>query len=228
MLWIILVHDHSFDPEVYKILGSMTMQSVTVNKNRYDRDEEQAKRLVGQFRNGDDQALNKLIMMYRSQVTALALKMVNDYDEASDIAQDVFVKVAANIWRYDTKKRFYTWLYRITVNAGIDYIRKHKRHRHEQLEDHLDYTDRYDVSPEYNYRRRQLTSYIDQAADALNEKQRSAFLLRDVNGCKIDEVASIMDMPEATVRWYLHRARTRLRRELSRRCPQLLLQFGVE
>lgn len=194
-----------------------------------DLDEElEVKRLIAASKGGNQHAFTELVNRYRGQVASLAYKMVNDYDEAADIAQTVFVKMSRNLWRYDEKKKFYTWLYRITVNASIDYIRKHKRHRHESLENLNESIDSLESDPEFSYRRRQINGYISQAAESLNEKQRSAFILRDVEGCKIDDVASIMNMPEATVRWYLHRARSKVRKELMRRCPHLLLLLGIK
>jgi len=193
-----------------------------------DKDEREVKKLVAEIKQGNRLAFTELVNKYRSQVAALAYKMVNDYDEAADITQNVFVKMSKNIWRYDENKKFYTWLYRITVNASIDYIRKHKRHRHEPLENFRETIENLEADPEHRYRRQQINNFINQAARSLNEKQRSAFILRDVEGCKIDDVASIMNMPEATVRWYLHRARTKVRKELQRRCPQLLLMLGIK
>jgi len=193
-----------------------------------DKDEREVRMLVAEIKRGNRLAFTELVNKYRSQVAALAYRMVNDYDEAADITQNVFVKMSKNIWRYDDNKKFYTWLYRITVNASIDYIRKHKRHRHEPLDDFRETIENFEADPEHSYRRQQISNFIDQAARSLNEKQRSAFILRDVEGCKIDDVANIMNMPEATVRWYLHRARTKVRKELQRRCPQLLLMLGIK
>lgn len=192
-----------------------------------DKDELMAKRLIREFKQGDQAAFTELVRRYRSQVTALAYKIVNDYDEAADVAQNVFLKVSKNIWRYDEQKRFYTWLHRITVNASIDYIRKHRRHRHEQLDDFHDSLEGLQATPDVSYNRSQIDGFIRKAAGLLNEKQRSAFLLRDVEGNRIDDVANIMEVPEATARWYLHRARSRIRKELLRKCPQLLAMLGI-
>lgn len=192
-------------------------------------EEARIKLLVQKIKQGSQTALSELIRKYRKQVAALAYNMVGDYDEAADITQVVFVKMSGNIWRYDENKKFYTWLYRITVNASIDYMRKHKRHRHEPLESyHHIQQNGGRGGPEFNFQLNRLGSYIDQATDILNDKQKQAFLLRDVEGCKIDDVASQMGIPEATVRWYLHRARSRVRHELTRRCPQLLMLFGLK
>ncbi|HOP05945.1 MAG TPA: sigma-70 family RNA polymerase sigma factor [candidate division Zixibacteria bacterium] len=193
-----------------------------------DRDEVNTKALVSRIKRGDQRAFAELMKRYRSQVAALAYRMVGDYDEAADITQIVFVKVNHNIWRYDEKKKFYTWLYRITVNACIDYIRKHRRHQHEPLDNYHELLQSDDSTPEDRYHRERIRDYIHQATRKLNEKQRSAFMLRDIEGCKLDRVAEVMDIPEATVRWYLHRARGKIRKELQRKCPQLLLMLGIK
>lgn len=192
-----------------------------------DQNEILAKKLIARIRQGDKAAFTELVSRYRNQVGALAYRMVNDYDEAADITQIVFMKMAKNIWRYDDKKKFYTWLHRITVNASIDYIRKHRRHQHEPLEEFHDIQESNRRGPEFTYQRRQLSDQIERATDTLNDKQKSAFMLRDIEGCKLDDVANIMEMPEATVRWYLHRARSKIRKELLRRCPQLLIALGI-
>lgn len=193
-----------------------------------EQDELRVKALIAEIKHGNQLAFAELVRRYRSQVASLAYKMVGDYDEAADIAQNVFVKMAANIWRYDEKKKFYTWLYRITVNASIDHIRKHRRYRHEPLENYHESLESDQANPEHKYRREQLNDYIRQATTTLNDKQRSAFVLRDMEGCRVDDVAVIMNMPEATVRWYLHRARAKIRKELVRRCPQLLMLLGIK
>jgi RNA polymerase sigma-70 factor (ECF subfamily) len=192
------------------------------------RDEARTKELIEQIRRGDKQAFTELVRRYRNQVAALAYRTVGDYDEAADITQIVFMKVNRNIGRYDPSKKFYTWLYRITVNACIDYLRKHRRHQHEPLENFSDMLETDTAGPADSYNRHRLKVYITEASQNLNEKQRSAFVLRDVEGCKLHDVADIMDMPEATVRWYLHRARTKVRKELLRRCPQLLIALGIK
>ena len=194
----------------------------------FEDDERVVKELIAKFKAGDQAAFSEIVNRYRSQVAAIAYKLVSDFDEAADIAQDVFVKMAKNIHQYDESKKFYTWLYRISVNASIDFMRKNKRHRHEPLEHAYSASTKEQNSPDQTYNRERIQKYIATAADSLNEKQKSAFMLRDVKGSKISEVADIMDMPEATVRWYLHRARTKIKKELTRNCPHLLIMFGLK
>ncbi len=208
--------------------NQITLSTIQKGPDPDNQDEREIRRLISEFKGGNKRAFTEIVRRYRNQVVALAYKMTKDYDEAADIAQNVFVKMAKNIWRYDEKKKFYTWLYRITVNASIDHIRKYHRHRHEPLDNFPDIKESLRTSPEYTFRNQQLKGHMHAAARTLNEKQRTAFVLRDVEGCKVDDVANIMNMPEATVRWYLHRARARIRKELTRRCPHLLVAMGIK
>ncbi len=201
-----------------------------IDRQRQDEEkkEKETRNIIVKIKNGDEQAYSKLIKLYHNQVASLAYKMVGDYDEAADIAQDVFVKTSQNIWRYDESKKFYTWLYRITINAAIDYKRKHKRHYHESIDRVNGKADEKFSTPEVSFQRGQIRQYIDEATQGLNEKQRSAFVLRDVDGFNINDVADTMDMPVATVRWYLHRARTIVKKDLLKKCPHLLLALGFK
>ncbi|MFH2035213.1 MAG: sigma-70 family RNA polymerase sigma factor [Candidatus Zixiibacteriota bacterium] len=191
-----------------------------------DRLDRETRVIISKIKDGQSKAFSELVKLYKNQVAALAYKMVGDYDEAADIMQNVFVKVDQNIWRYDESKRFYTWLYRITVNASIDYMRKHNRHQHESIDNIVEKADDKFISPEDEFNRNRIREYIDDATHSLNEKQRNAFVLRDMKGVEIDDVANIMDMPEATVRWYLYRARAKIKKELLKKHPQLLISMG--
>jgi RNA polymerase sigma-70 factor (ECF subfamily) len=177
-------------------------------------DEKETLRLIEQIRTGDSRAFSELMNRYKSQVAGIAYRVVGDYDDAGDVTQLVFIKTAANLNRYDSSKRFSTWLYRITVNASIDYLRRHRRHVHEQLDNYAETLENLEASPAQIYHRKYLRYLILKAAEQLSARQRAAFVLKDMEGYDIPEVAKIMDMPEATVRWYIHRARLRLRREL--------------
>jgi len=188
-------------------------QSVT-GRRRSREDEAETLELIEKIRSGDKNAFGELMNRYRSQIAGVAYRMVGDYDDAKDITQLVFVKMVRNLHRYDFSKRFSTWLYRITVNASIDYIRKHKRHAHEDLDNYSESLENFEASPAQKYHRKYIRYLILKAAENLTDKQRAAFILKDFEGHEVSEVAEILDMPQATVRWYIHRARLALRREL--------------
>ncbi len=192
-------------------------------------DETYVKEVIKEIQAGKGHLFKELIDRYRSQVAGIAFKMVGDYDDAKDITQMVFVKTFYNIKRFDTSKRFSTWLYRIAVNASIDYIRKFKKHKFEEIDDMTEPRDAplSTQTPEQVYRLKELREYILKAARKLNEKQYTAFVLKDLEGLDIDEIAQIMGMPQATVRWYLHRARKQLRGDLRRHFGPILDKLGI-
>lgn len=183
--------------------------------------------LVRLVKSGDTAAFEELVRLYRSQVAGIAYRIVGDYDDAKDITQMVFVKLYHNLRRYDPSKRFTTWLYRIATNASIDYVRKFKKQKFELLEETWGLVDTHSLSPAQELTYRMLKEHVLRSADRLSFKQRTAFVLRDVDGLDIAEVALIMNMPQATVRWYLHRARQRLRLEIQKKHPHLLAQLGA-
>ena len=173
--------------------------------------------LIARVKEKDEAAFKELVEKYKAQVAGLAFKMVGDYEDAKDISQIVFVKTFYNLKSFDPKKKFSTWLYRITVNTSIDYWRRYRKHKHENLEEAEGTPIGVGLSPEAVYFRKDAAERIKKALEVLSPKQRSIFVLRDMEGLDITEVATIMNMPQVTVRWYLHRSRTKIRSELARR-----------
>jgi len=191
-------------------------------------DDERVVEIIERIQAGDQQAFEQLVSMYRAQVAGVAYKIVGDYDDAKDITQMVFVKLYHNLKRYDPEKKFTTWLYRIATNAAIDFVRKFKKQKFELLEENWGVSESTDATPSEELALKMLKEFILKAADRLTYKQRTAFVLRDVDGLDIAEVSRIMDMPQATVRWYLHRARARLRGDIRRKYPHLLDELGID
>ncbi len=203
---------HSHGDDLHDVRGNSDAGSSHRGRDRSD--EVETLDLIEQIRAGSSVAFGELMNRYQSQVARIAYRVVGNYDDAKDVTQLVFVKTAANLNRYDPARRFSTWLHRITVNTSIDYLRKHRRHVHEQLDNYAETIENYEASPAQLYHRKYLRYLILKAAEQLSAKQRAAFVLKDMEGHDVREVAEIMDIPEATVRWYIHRARLQLRREL--------------
>jgi len=184
--------------------------------------------VIERAKNGDETAFQQIVDKYKTQVASIAYKMVGDYEDAKDISQIVFVKTYQNLVNFDTTKKLSTWLYRITINASIDFIRKHKKHKHELLDNIFGELKEKKQDVEKVYQRSLIKWAIDDSMDALNPRQKAVFVLRDLEGLDIREVAQITDMPQATVRWYLHRARSKLRGELTKHHPELLKKMGIK
>ncbi len=183
--------------------------------------------IIERAKKGDQSAFQQIVDKYKTQVASIAYKMVGDYEDAKDISQIVFVKTYQNLVNFDTTKKLSTWLYRITINASIDFIRKHKKHKHELLDNIFGELKEKKQDVEKIYQRNLIKWAINDSMEALNPRQKAVFVLRDLEGLDIKEVAQITGMPQATVRWYLHRARSKLRSELTKHHPQLLKKMGI-
>lgn len=204
----------------------LSLSETETDKKEVRDSEEEVIEAIKKARAGDESAFKKLVEKYRSQVVGVAFRMVGDYEDAKDVSQMVFIKTYQNLDRFDTSKKFSTWLYRITINASIDFLRKYKKHRHESLDESLNITKEDQADAEEIYKRGLIKWAINQSLEKLSAKQKSVFVLRDLEGLDIKMVAQILSMPQATVRWYLHRARAKLKEELTKNFPQLVERRG--
>ena len=188
---------------------------------------EEERGLIDKAKRGDQLSFKKIVEKYKSQVGSLAYRMVGDYEDAKDITQNVFVKIYQNLKRFDTKRKFSTWLYRIAMNASIDFLRKYRRHKIDHLDDLIGQLSNAKGNTEKVFNDTLIRWSVKDVLDSLSAKQKAVFVLRDLEGLDIKEVAQITGMPQATVRWYLHRARAKLKAELIKRHPSVLKRIGV-
>jgi len=181
--------------------------------------EDGTRKLVARINCGDSHALSELFGRYHKQVMSHAYQIAGDYDDAADIAQSVFIKLSRHLSRYDPTKRFYTWLYRITLNAGIDFLRRQHRHQHEPLDAHVEWLRAQQPTPEEACRLQLVLKRLAGSLPRLSEPQRSVFVLRDMEGRSVADVAAMLEISQATVRWHLSRARRTIRRSLAPEWP---------
>ena len=186
--------------------------------------------LIRRAVDGDMDAVNELIRLKREQVVRVAYQVTGDWEDAIDVSQGVFVRLWKRLHRYDPSRRFDTWLYRITVNAAIDYVRSRGRHLQPLPDEPADL-------PAHTATRPVGESALDIAAlrkafaslsARLAPKQRMAFVLREVEGLETAEVARIMNVAESTVRNHLLQARRVLRRGLEQEYPGLVPRGSSE
>lgn len=189
---------------------------------------EEERKLINKAQKGDELSFKRLVDKYKSQVGGLAYKMVRDYEDAKDISQNVFIKTYQNLNKFDIEKRFSTWLYRIAMNASIDFLRKYRRHKIDRLDNLVGQLSNAKDNTDEVFNNTLIGWAVGDTLGSLNEKQRSVFVLRDIEGLSIKEVSQITQMPQATVRWYLHRARAKLKGELIKRHPSILRKIGVK
>jgi RNA polymerase sigma-70 factor (ECF subfamily) len=219
--------ERKFVKEEKETADSKNTRSET-NQTEFSAEDKDLLEIIERAKNGDQAAFQQIVDKYKTQVASIAYKMVGDYEDAKDISQIVFVKTYQNLVNFDTTKKLSTWLYRITINASIDFIRKHKKHKHELLDNIFGELKEKKQDVEKIYQRSLIKWAINDSMEALNPRQKAVFVLRDLEGLDIKEVAQITGMPQATVRWYLHRARSKLRSELTKHHPQILKKMGIK
>jgi len=162
-------------------------------------------------------AFQELVETHKKRVYYLALDLTGNHHDAEDLAQDVFIKAyrAMDSFRGDAK--VFTWLYRIAVNTHLNRRRK-KAVRNMQLQEDFDrQADDSGALPDTDEQaqRQQMQSHIRASLDALSPRERSAFVLKHMNGLTIKDTAAAMDIAPGTVKSLLYRATRKLRDELA-------------
>ncbi|TDI45323.1 MAG: RNA polymerase sigma factor [Acidobacteria bacterium] len=173
---------------------------------------------------GERAAFDELVRLKRERVVRTAYQVTGDLDDALDVAQSVFMKLWQGLDSYDSSRRFDTWLYRVTVNAAIDFIRGHgpKGTIQPLPDDPTDLVMESGPGMEARLDLVTLQQAFSRLAGALAPKQRAAFVLREIEGLDTAEVARVMGVAESTVRNHLFQARKTLKAGLERDYPGLV------
>ena len=170
---------------------------------------------------GDEAACAELVDEHQRMVFQLAMNLLGDRDEALDLSQEVFLRVFRTIHRFRGHSSLRTWIYRIAVNQARNRHRFwRRRHRADQvsLDAHLaaygDFPSRQDAGPDRVLAQKELADQLQRALDHLPFDQRTAIVLREVDGLSYEEIAYSLGVAVGTVKSRLTRARQALRAEL--------------
>jgi RNA polymerase sigma-70 factor (ECF subfamily) len=172
--------------------------------------------LIRKASSGDLGAYQEFIRLHSARIHAIAYQMVGNSIDAQDIAQDVFTKLYISLKTYKSQFSFSTWLYRLTVNRSIDYLRKHGRQKtisFEKISDESVFKDR-TQAPDRILELNELKGAIQLISGELTHKQRKVFVLRDLQGFSTEEIAEILSCRVSTVRVHLSKARNHIKRAL--------------
>jgi RNA polymerase sigma-70 factor (ECF subfamily) len=180
------------------------------------RDEE----LVALCQQGQGKHFEVLVRRYMEKAFRIAFNFTRDTEEAKDLSQEAFLRAFSRIGQFDGRSSFYTWFYRLVVNICLDHTRRKRKVIWERLDgesdDGLERSELTDTtsSPEQEVMAGEAKRLANQTLDAMPNKQRAAFLLRNHQGLSIPDIAKVMKTTEGTVRVYLHRAVAALRQSL--------------
>jgi RNA polymerase sigma-70 factor, ECF subfamily len=188
-------------------------------------------RLIDRLKMRDESAFRELVQKYQQRVYNLVYRMLGNRQEAEDLAQEVFVTVFKSIDSFRGDSQFSTWLYRVAVNHCKNRF-KYLSRRMYQSSRVLDEVTEHEAAgrdggptmplqahlsqPDKLLEGMQLEEAIQREIASLDEDQRLLVILRDVQGLSYQEIASITQLAEGTVKSRLHRARMALKDRLQK------------
>jgi RNA polymerase sigma-70 factor (ECF subfamily) len=167
--------------------------------------------LIRAVQNGDMVAFNELVDRYKNRLMNVIGRMLSSHEEAEDIVQETFVRVYQHRQSFNFQHCFSTWIYTIALNLARNELRKRKKFKFFEISEMKGSETELAVEMKLPSR---LPQALDAAIQALPEKYRSAFILRDIQELPYDEVAKILSIPLGTVKSRVNRARMMLRDKL--------------
>jgi len=172
---------------------------------------------VERAKRGDASAFERLVLENQKQVYNLALRMVKNEDDAFDVAQEAFLRAYSALPRFRGDSKFSVWLYRLTSNLSIDFLRKRRRENVMSLSflNEQDETEEIEIPderflPETEVERRELRDQVSRGLDELPLEYRQILVLRELGGLSYEEIAEALALEAGTVKSRLFRARKRL------------------
>jgi RNA polymerase sigma-70 factor (ECF subfamily) len=158
-------------------------------------------------RSGDRAAFGALVQRHESTVLRVARRLLMDAHDAQDAAQDVFVRLYDHLHRFDERRPLTPWLYRITVNVCRTHARKRSRRteaEHEAVRDAVRHHSEAGAT--------EAADWLERGLSRLSPRERTALVLRDLEGLNATEAAKAMRCAPVTVRTLAARARLKLKR----------------
>ena len=190
--------------------------------------------LVRRCISGDAAAWAEIVQRYKRRIYNICYRFAGSADDAQDLTQEVFIKMYRTLNSYDVDRgAFMTWVTTVTRNLLVDHFRKTKQGR---LTDSLDTTssDHEDAmplgeqipdrrpAPDSNVQSREARDVVHEALQKLSPELREAVILRDLQDMDYKEIATVLKVPEGTVKSRINRGRAELARLLQRTYRQVM------
>ncbi len=174
--------------------------------------------LIRRAQEGDLAAFETLVAAHKDYVFNIAYSMTGNYHDANDMAQEAFIKAFRAIKKFNVKSNFSTWMYRITMNACLDELRRQKRKaaNNVSIDAEDDEHSRMDLAsslptPEQAYEKSEVRRAVTAAIQKLPDKHKRMIILRDINGFSYDQIARLEQCSVGTVKSRISRARQHLK-----------------
>ena len=174
------------------------------------------KKIIEKVLGGDANAFEELVLKYEKTVYNLALRMVGDRDDASDMTQEAFIKAYGSLSSFRGDSKFSVWIYRITTNVCLDFLRSKSRKQQVSLTVSDDDEDaQLDIpgpssTPEQQLIKKISMQSVEEGLKTLPDKQRQILVMRELGGMSYAEIGAALSLEEGTVKSRIFRARKRL------------------
>jgi len=172
--------------------------------------------LVVRYLEGEKRAFGELVERYQGRLLNFVYRSTGDRQRAEDLVQETFIRVYRHLHRFDTSKKFSTWIYTIASNLAKNELRNRSRNplvlfqtikkNWEADQRPLEWEDN-TYRPDDLFRKRHLKQLVEAAVEELPEHHREVFILREMQGKTYEEIAEITDCNLGTVKSRLNRAR---------------------
>lgn len=151
--------------------------------------------IIDSFKKGNDHAFNILVNKYQKKIYWIVRKMVLDHDEANDITQDIFIKIHSSLKDFRGDSKFFTYIYKISVNFCLNHISKKKRtsNREVDIEDETLDIKSDDMATDGHYDEKRKQKLLKEAIENLEGQQRAVFNMRFYDNLSYEEIANVMN-----------------------------------
>lgn len=184
--------------------------------------------LMLRYKEGDLEAFEILLERYQQPLFTFVLRFCNDYHQAEDLVQEVFLRLIKSAKNYEPKAKFSTYIYTFAHNICVDNFRRGKKRKTTSLSQPIDVEQELTLedtvkderaNPEKDYRQKSLEKALQEAVAELPEEQREVFLLREQMNLPFDEIARVVGCLPSTaksrMRYALQSIRTKLEKRFS-------------
>jgi len=186
--------------------------------------------LVEMSKQGDLAAFEQLVEKYQSRVYTIAYRYMGNYADASDLAQESFIKIYRSLESFRGEAGFMSWMYRLVTNVCLDELRRRGRSKTVSIEELMEGKKglimRREISgsrlPEDAVIRRELQQEVQNVLNSLSEEHRIIVVMRDIQGYSYEEIAQLLQCSLGTVKSRLNRARHILKEKLLARREMLV------
>lgn len=189
------------------------MDATNQNEAKFNQVKMDEQALIRKVQDGDEMAFEEIVRIYKNKIVNFLYQLVGDYEKATELAQETFLRVYFKADKYKPVAPLSSWIYTIASNLGKTELKKMRRYYQVSLEDVQNKVEQGVVSSE-NPESSGLEKNVREALDDLHPRYRIPVLLKDVEGFTQEEIAVILKKPVGTIKARISRGRSYLKREL--------------